>query len=61
MVEQDVIDSKEFKAKNPTGMLPMLETPDGNICGFIAVCKHICRESEALYASNSPLDCAMVD
>lgn len=61
MVDKDVIESKEFKAKNPTGMFPMLETADGNICGAIAICKLICRESKKLYASCSPLDCAMVD
>jgi glutathione S-transferase len=54
-------DSKDFKAKNPIGMYPMLETDEGNICGAVPICKYICRQSNQLYAGNGALDRAQVD
>lgn len=43
LVDDEQVLSKEFKAKNPTGMLPMLETGSGAVCGAIPICKHMCR------------------
>ena len=61
LVEDEQLQSKELKAKNPTGMFPMLETSEGTICGAIPVCKFMCRQAKKLYSSSSPIDCALVD
>ena len=61
IVEDQDMTSKEFKAKNPTGMMPMLETKEGTICGAIPVCKFMCRQANKLYSTGSPIDCALVD
>jgi len=43
LVEDDLLQSKEFKVKNPTGMFPMLETGEGTICGATPICKYLCK------------------
>lgn len=60
-VDDELLQSKEFKAKNPTGMYPMLETGEGTICGAIPVCKYMCKQAKQLYSGAGPLDCALVD
>lgn len=61
VLDAETLESKDFKAKNPTGMLPMLETSDGVVSGAFAICKHLCRSSGKLYLSGNALDCALVD
>jgi len=48
LATQEQIDSKEFKAKNPTGMYPMMEMGEMAICGAPAICKYLCRSAKKL-------------
>jgi glutathione S-transferase len=43
-VTQELENSKEYKAMNPAGVLPMIEVSKGvAVCGTIAICKHLAR------------------
>jgi len=44
---------KEFKAKNPSGLFPFLETPKGNLFGVIAITKFLAKSAGKLLGSNA--------
>ena len=52
LATQDLIDSKEFKAKNPTGMFPMMELGEGAISGTPAIVKYLCRQAKKLIGND---------
>jgi elongation factor 1-gamma len=43
----------EFKAKNPLGKVPVLETTDGFLFETAAILRHIARVSGKLYGENN--------
>lgn len=54
LVHTDYSETKtpEFKAKNPLGKVPALETADGPVFETAAILRHIARVSGKLYGEN---------
>lgn len=62
LVHTDYSETKtpEFKARNPLGKVPALETPEGNVYETAAILRHIARLSGKLYGE-SLFQSALVD
>jgi len=60
-VDDELLESKEHKALNPTGTYPLLETDKGSLAGVVTISKYLCKQAKKLLGSGNAAENAQIN